>query len=50
MAVSDVKRRLKSSEKPDKISVSDKTRNGPTNATDETSIFGSIIDMHNLRS
>ena len=45
MAVSDVKRRLKSSEKPDKISVSDKTRNGPTNATDETSIFGSIIDF-----
>ena len=45
MAVSDVKRRAKSSERPDKISVSDKTRNGPTNATDETSIFGSIIDF-----
>ena len=46
MSVSDVKRRVKSSERQDKMSVSDKTRNGTTNATtNETSIFGSIIEF-----
>ena len=45
MAASDAKRRVKCSEMQDKISVSDKTRNGTEKAMTETSIFRSIIDF-----